>query len=228
MATLGLIVALTFLLVAVGRHPEHLAPLTTLPFVGELDASIQRASPDVRHGAFTAFAMFLSVLGGGWVTTPLRIAITLWLLVGRRYLAFAVFALAWAGSEGIMTWLKIFYHRGRPPDPLVDTHSYSFPSGHATAGAALAIALVLVFFDPGPRRQLWEATAAGFAFVMALSRVYLSAHWFSDVVTGVILGCAIAIGAGAVVTEVANVLARRGVIPALETPPGDPLDPRLG
>ena len=76
----------------------------------------------------------------------------------------------------------------------METNGFSFPSGHAVAGAALAVSLVLVFFPTRQRRRKWELLAVGFTFVMALSRVYLSAHWFSDVVTGVLLGTGIAIG----------------------------------
>lgn len=225
--SLGLFVCLAFMLLAVGRHPEEAAPETTVAFVGEFDGTVQRWADDVRVGALTGLATFLSIVGGGLVTIPLRIAIAAWLAFRRRWVAFSAFVLAWTASEALLTWLKIFFHRGRPPGPLVETIGFSFPSGHATAGAALAVALVLVSFPPGGRRRKWELLAVGFTFVMALSRVYLSAHWFSDVVTGVLLGTGIAIGAAALVTEATNVLASRGSIPRPETPPGDPLDPRL-
>lgn len=225
--SLGLLVCLVFMLVAVGRHPEELAPLTTLPFIGEFDATVERWADDVRVGVLTGFFTFLSLVGGGLVTIPLRILVAAWLLFRRRWVALSTFVLVWVASEALLTWLKIFFHRGRPPDPLVETNGFSFPSGHAVAGAALAVALVLVFFPPGPRRRKWELLAIGFTFVMALSRVYLSAHWFSDVVTGVLLGTGIALGSAALVTEVTNALSARGVIPRPETPPGDPLDPRL-
>ena len=93
----------------------------------------------------------------------------------------------------------------------MDVLGYSFPSGHATAGAATAVALVLAFFPPGPRRRKWEWIAVGFAFLMAMSRVYLHAHWFSDVVAGVLLGSGIALGAAALSTEVATLALRRKV-----------------
>ena len=223
----GLLVSLGFLLVAVGRHPETQAPVTNLAFIGEFDGMVQRWADDVRNGVLTGFCTFLSVVGGGLVTIPLRVVVATWLLYRRRFVALSAFALTWVASEALLTWLKIYFHRGRPPDPLVTTNGFSFPSGHAVAGAAFAVALVLVAFPPGPRRRKWELLAVAFTFVMALSRVYLAAHWFSDVVTGVLLGAGIAIGSAALVTEVTNVLSARGVIRRPETPPGDPLDPRL-
>ncbi len=223
----GLLVSVVFLLVAVGRHAEHQAPLTNLVFIGEFDGMVLRWTEDVRNGVFTAICTFLSVIGGGLVTIPLRFAVSAWLLFRRRFVAFSAFVLTWVASEALLTWLKIFFHRGRPPGALVTTSGFSFPSGHAVAGAALAVALVLVAFPPGPERRKWERLAMAFTFVMALSRVYLAAHWFSDVVTGVVLGAGIAIGSAALVTEVTNALSARGVIKRPETPPGDPLDPRL-
>jgi membrane-associated phospholipid phosphatase len=70
--------------------------------------------------------------------------------------------------------------------------------------------------EPGPDRRRWELAAAGFAFVMASSRVYLAAHWFSDVVAGVLLGTSVALGCAAAVTWIRDATARRrraGVVP---------------
>lgn len=222
-----LLACLAFMLIAVGRHPESEAPLTTLAFIGDLDATINRWAVDVRIDPVTRLFEFLSLIGGGLVTIPLRIGVAAWLLIRRRFVAFSAFVLTWVASEALLTWFKSYFHRGRPPGALVETVGFSFPSGHAVAGAALATAIVLVFLPPGPRRRKWELAAVGFTFVMALSRVYLSAHWFSDVVTGVLLGTGIALGAAALVTEITNELTERGAIPVPEPPPGDPLDPTL-
>jgi membrane-associated phospholipid phosphatase len=201
--------ALVFVFAAVGRHPPVVAPTTTLPFVGEFDLSVFHWMDDIRNEALTLLARFLNVLGSGLVTIPLRIAVTAWLLIRRRWRALATWVITWAAAELILTGAKTFFHRGRPPLPLVDVVGFSFPSGHAVAGAATAVALVLVLLQPGPMRRRWELAAVAFAFVMAMSRVYLNAHWFSDVVAGVLLGAGVALGTAGVVTEIRDVALRR-------------------
>jgi undecaprenyl-diphosphatase len=168
---------------------------------------------DIRVAPLTWLFRLLNVIGGGLVTIPIRVVASLILALQRRWRALAAFLLTWAASELVLTWLKAWFHRGRPPAPLVETVGYSFPSGHAVAGAATAVALVLAFMPAGHERRVWEWIAAAFAFVMAFSRVYLYAHWFSDVVAGVLLGSGIAIGAAALTTEVRDLLVARRIRP---------------
>ena len=200
---------MVFVFVAVGRHPPSLAPKTTLPFVGRWDLTVFRAMDDIRNVVLTSVARFLNVLGGGLVTIPLRIVVAAWLLARRRWRALAAWLMTWAAAELILQGAKNFFHRGRPPEPLVAVVGFSFPSGHAVAGAATAVALVLVLLPAGPARRRWELAAIAFAFVMALSRVYLEAHWFSDVVAGVLLGAGVALGSVGIVTEIRDVALRR-------------------
>lgn len=207
--SLGLLAALVFMFVAVGRHPEEAAPTTTIPFIGEWDLLVYEAMIDIRNDPLTALALVLNVLGGGIVTIPLRILVALWLGLQRRWRAFATWMLTWATAEILTALAKGFFHRGRPIVSIVDTVGYSFPSGHAVAGAATAVALVLVLFPPGPERRRWEIAAVAFAFVMAFSRVYLRAHWLSDVAAGVLLGTGVALGCAGLVTEVRDLFMRR-------------------
>ena len=208
---LALLGSLGFVLFAVGRHPPSAAPLTTIPFVGRFDQQMYDAVDHIRVTPLTWMFRVLNVIGGGIVTIPLRAIAAIYLVARRWWRRAAGFILTWAASELILTYLKSWFHRGRPPSPIVDIVGYSFPSGHATAAAATAVALVLALFPAGPARRKWEWLAAIFAFAMAFSRVYLHAHWFSDVVAGVLLGSGIALGSFALANEVATMALGRPV-----------------
>jgi len=213
------------MLIGVGRHPTDLAPLTTFRPIGRFDASLYNAIVPHRTDLLTGLFKVFNVTGSGVFTIPLRIVLLAVLLVRRRWAPAIGFALAWAVSEVAIATLKPWYARGRPPTPLVATSGYSFPSGHATAGAAIGVAIVLAFLRPGHRRRVWFLVAIVFAFAMAFSRVYLGAHWFSDVVTGVLVGSGAAVGSFALVESIRQ---RRLVDPIDDQPPstaGAPTDP---
>jgi membrane-associated phospholipid phosphatase len=167
-------------------------------------------------------AKVLDLLGGVYVTTPIRIGVAVWLAVRRRWRAFATWLLAWALSEITVSMVKMWFDRPRPPGQLVPTSGSSFPSGHATAVAATAVALVLVLLPEGPMRRKWEASAVAVTFFMSLSRTYLNAHWFSDVLAGSLLGAGIAILSAGISTEVRDIAVRRhGRRAPPRDPPGD-------
>src|SRR5438093_2630778 len=112
--SIALLAACLASLFAVGRHPPALRPITTVPFIGRFDASVYRWVDDIRTTPLTWLCRALNVIGGGIVTIPLRVAVTAYLLIRRWWLRATAFALTWALSEISLTWLKAFFHRGRP------------------------------------------------------------------------------------------------------------------
>jgi len=67
-------------------------------------------------------------------------------------------------------------------------HHRSFPSGH-TQAAASALTYLLCLY---PRRWIWWSSGIGIA---GLARIYLGAHFPSDVLAGALIGCLTAISA---------------------------------
>jgi len=166
----------------------------THPAVQAVDDAVWTFSGEVRNGPTTAVARVLSWLGSGEVNWPLRGAALVLLAWRRHWLRAAAFTLAVVTSELIIGPVKDLTDRPRPLGALIETTAASFPSGHAIGTAVTAVGLVLVLALPGPSRWQWELRAVEFTAVMALSRVYLRAHWLSDTVAGALLGAGLALG----------------------------------
>jgi membrane-associated phospholipid phosphatase len=163
--------------------------------VQRIDDHFLRTMVSHRQSWLTAVAKVFNVLGTLAITLPVRIVVAGYLALRRRWWHFAAFVLAVVVSEVLIGTLKTVYDRPRPPKALalVGTSGSSFPSGHAVAATVTVVAIVLALFPAGPHRWAWGTAAALFAFVMAISRAYLAAHWLSDAVAGTLLGASCAI-----------------------------------
>ncbi len=140
-----------------------------------------------------AAAHFCDVFGGTTASVAIVIIVGLVLTWARRWPGLAVWLGTMALATGLNVVIKNVYERARPPQGLVEEQTYSFVSGHSLTAAALAISLVLISVPAGPRRRTWLTVAVGYALLMAASRVYLRAHWFSDTLAGVTVGAACAV-----------------------------------
>ncbi len=176
-----------------------LAIPTTAEWVQAVDDWVYTLAVDLENGFAVGVAEAMDLIGSTWIVTPVMVLTAAFLLWKRRWEALTYWVLAMVGSQLLIGPVKNLYARPRPPMALVETTGYSFPSGHAVAGAAVAVALVIVLVPAGPKRRNLEMLAAAFAVLMALSRVYLRAHWLSDAVSGAALGAGVAIGAAALV-----------------------------
>jgi membrane-associated phospholipid phosphatase len=189
----GLFVA-ACLLLAAGVVFILVAIPTTFAWIMEVDEAVRQATVAIESRPAILVAEVFDVAGSVWINWPLRIAAAVVLLRRQHWVQFTAFALAVITSEVLLGALKEVYERPRPPGSLIVTSGYSFPSGHAVAAAVTAVGLVVVLLPPGRARWRWEVNAVIIAFLMALSRVYLRAHWLSDVVAGALLGAGLALG----------------------------------
>jgi undecaprenyl-diphosphatase len=89
--------------------------------------------------------------------------------------------------------LKRWFRRMRPETArVIGVHNYSFPSGHSF-GSALVYGLLAVLAAtqlPGPEGRVVAGLFSLMVLGIGLSRVYLGAHYPSDVVGGWVLGLA--------------------------------------
>lgn len=108
------------------------------------------------------------------------------MLLKKRMYRMSVVLTIIFGAGGFVFIIKHLVERARPQlwaDPLVLETGYSFPSGHATLSAALAIAIVAALWYT---RWRWVLLVAGAVYVayVAFTRLYLGVHYPTDIMAG--------------------------------------------
>ncbi len=149
------------------------------------------------HGAATGFAVW------GIALSALLLLVAWWDARSADEPEVAVAAVAWAGAAALVGAVAVQLigapiDRARPTVMLHGTHllldrttDFSFPSDHGTATAAIAFGLLLASRRLRHRWYGWAALAV--ALVMDLTRVYVGAHYPTDVIAGLALGALVAL-----------------------------------
>ena len=137
----------------------------------------------------TSLAKVLTWLGSGFVLWPVVIAAGLGLWWSRRQWRPAILpALSLGGAGAWCLLTKALVGRPRPPatDWLGAFDGWSYPSQHAAQALAAwgMLALVVMAGRSLRTRTLLLTGAALIAFLVGLTRLYLAAHWMTDVLAG--------------------------------------------
>jgi len=156
----------------------------TEPLV-RIDAVVYRALQELRTPAGDAVMIAVTEFGDAFVTTAVTVVVLLWLLWQRAWRTAGYWLAAIGFAAALNTITKLAIHRARPGDlAYAGASAFSFPSGHATVN--LVLYGCLAFLIALALRPLWRLPVAGLAasagLLMAFSRLYLGAHWFSDVI----------------------------------------------
>ena len=147
-----------------------------------------------QHPAMTAFMEAVSWLGRSLLLLGLTgFAVVILFLFRRRRESLA--AAGTAAVLGLTPLLQLLVDRPRPPAALVGIDhplgGLGFPSGHAYQSMVffgLLIYLASIRISRPWLRRLVQAFLALLILTIGVSRVYLGAHWPSDVLGGHLLG----------------------------------------
>ena len=137
----------------------------------------------------------ITSLGGISVLGLFAVIVILFLLSQRKWLSSVLLAAGLAGGVGLSEGLKAVFERERPPlaARAVETINASFPSGHALLSTVFYLSVAVMLTQAFPRRR-FKLFVLGVGVVLAmlvgLTRVYLGAHWASDVFAGWAVGAA--------------------------------------
>jgi membrane protein DedA with SNARE-associated domain/membrane-associated phospholipid phosphatase len=183
-----------------------------------MDSDLLDLADRLRTSMLVDVAKVVTSLGALPTVIALVVATSVLLVVRKRYAEALVLVVGLA-----LVWLAVHVTkdalgRERPPGSLVGTSGAAYPSGHAayaTAWIAVAVALTRTRRLAASGALVFVALAI--AAVVGISRVYLRAHWPSDVSGGWGLGAGI-FALLAVVALVVEYIRHNGRERAVESP----------
>ncbi|WP_196232596.1 phosphatase PAP2 family protein [Variovorax paradoxus] len=131
-------------------------------------------------------------LGSAPAVISIITAVSLWLAAKRCWRTLGYW-LAAVGFAQLLVWtLKFTLGRARPTEIYSGIDPFSFPSGHAAMNIVVYgfLAFLLARAKPVGTKIAITLSAAMVILLIAFSRLYLGAHWFSDVLASLSLGLA--------------------------------------
>jgi undecaprenyl-diphosphatase len=143
----------------------------------------------------TAISRVVTFFGSVGFVTFASVLTGVVLAVRRSFYRLLALVLAVGGGALLNIALKHLFHRQRPvlENPLVTLSSYGFPSGH-TMGATIFYGMLALIVTYSMRswscRVLTGWLAALVIALIGASRIYLGAHYFTDVIGAVAVGLA--------------------------------------
>lgn len=180
--TLGVLI----MIVAVAVFGNIADEVTDQDAITVLDVHIANWFNTHHVEPYTSFLLFISFVHkvGGMILLVAAFGYYLW----RRRQRYWLLALGVTVLPGMIlnVVLKQVFQRSRPlfEEPLVTLSTYSFPSGH-TAAATLFYGVLACYIMIACKGWSVRLATAAFCVVMiflvAFSRVYLGAHYLSDV-----------------------------------------------
>ena len=145
---------------------------------------------------------FVSFISSRLPATIIVVSVAIWLgRSGRRIEAILTSSVTVISSLAIVPAIKSLVDRPRPTPDLVQvmtlSQGESFPSGHATFAVVFYGFLFYLLPSLTSNRTAVKTLRILLATLIGLttaSRIYLGAHWFSDVIGGLVLGGLVLLG----------------------------------
>ncbi len=166
------------------------ALLVTVWMRGEplaLDLSLYRAMYELRNPLADRLMAGLASIGDWEVLLPAATLTLAWLLWRRRWIAAVHWVAALAFGLVLTTGLSRLVDMPLPPTA---PSGFGFPSVSVTMGTiAFGFFAVLIARELPGRSRVWPYMVSGLVVaLLGFARLYLGAHWLSDVVGGMLLG----------------------------------------
>jgi len=159
------------------------------------DISVSHEIQEDQNILLDTFMKAFSWLGTVYVAGTVILAFTVIFLI-FKYVKEGLFILSCILSGAVSYVLKMIIDRPRPTMDFVriveETHYQSFPSGHVLFYTVFFGSLIIIALSSKLLKISLKIFVVAVCLAMvvlgAVSRIYLGAHWFTDVLGGFIVG----------------------------------------
>jgi undecaprenyl-diphosphatase len=191
--TRGLALAAIILITAIWLFLGVLEDVVSKDPLVRADSALYALLQGLRSPVGDAILIAVTELGDNLVVTSVTIAVLIWFAFQRAWCTAAYWISAVALASVFNSLIRMALSRARPMEGLyVGVDQFSFPSGHATVNFVMYG--FLAFLVARELRPAWSMPVVAFlsslVALIASSRLYLGAHWFSDVAGGLAFGAA--------------------------------------
>ena len=183
--TMVILASISFLLfITMLTNVIYLGPLTYLN--EPLFYFLQSVRTHHADAAFTA----ITLLGDSPAIFIFTSIIALGLIWKRQWRTLCHLVMLLILASASVHFFKWIIYSPRPTNLAYATTSSSFPSGHTTLSLTILGFCAFLTAQQLPRKFHWVpyTTASVLIFFVAFSRLYLGAHWFSDILSSIFLG----------------------------------------
>ena len=154
----------------------------------KFDNLIYNFVTNIRNDKVTAVYKCITFFGS---TTFIVILCLFFLLIYWKQKKGFVISACLIGSTIINNVIKLIVRRERPLDlMLVEESTYSFPSGHTMASVSMYGLLIYLVWKSGFSRKIkiiLTVLLSVLILAIALSRIYLGAHFASDIIGAILM-----------------------------------------
>lgn len=170
----------------------------------EMDQTVELAVHSLDTPVLDVVMRAFTFLGSPVAVIPIALGVIAWAVKRKETRAAVALVVVLVMTEVLNVMLKRTFERPRPTlfQEIEALHSYSFPSGHAMAAAAIYGMMGVVASRLTTRRER-ALLVVGLPVLIAMigiSRVYLGVHWPSDVLAGFAAGAFVVL-AGAIALD---------------------------
>jgi undecaprenyl-diphosphatase len=155
-----------------------------------LDRLIYHGLQGLRTPLADRLMVAVTMLADARFVVPFMVLVGSWMAWRGRWKAVLHWTAAAAGAALTAHLLKLSIAIPRPNQFYDGAQAYAFPSSHATTAVVVYgfLAVVIAGGLPQPRRWIPYSVAVLLGTLVGFSRLYLGAHWLSDVLAGFSLG----------------------------------------